>query len=511
MKPAGSRSLRSVDTYDEPQDGLEAELRILAARRAGERRPDVPARRTRTRGWALRRALVAADLGGLCLALVLTQLLAVRVVEPQELAVNGLLLLGFPGWVVLAQMYGLYDHVEIGVARSTADDVPGLLLLSSFTAWVGLLLVNASGLAQPRLGIATTFWLAAIGLIIAGRVAARWFVQRRDDLREPTLIIGTDRVALRIARMLAARPEYGLDVVGFVDDEALEAPENLPPYLGSATELERLVRAYEVERVIVAFSRASADAHVDLLRRCADLRVRVEVVPRMYEVIGSRTWVHDLGGIPLVSLSPARLSRAARLVKRSFDLLVGGFALLVFTPFIAFAAWRIKAGSPGPVFFRQERMGAGGRRFQMFKFRTMSFDADERKHEVAHMNKHAEDGPRMFKVTDDPRITTFGRFLRSWSLDELPQLFNVLRGEMSLVGPRPLILDEDENILGHHRRRLHLTPGLTGLWQVLGRSDLPFSEMVTLDYVYVTNWSLWGDIKLLARTVPAIISKRGAY
>ncbi len=117
----------------------------------------------------------------------------------------------------------------------------------------------------------------------------------------------------------------------------------------------------------------------------------------------------------------------------------------------------------------------------------------------------------MFKVADDPRVTTFGRFLRSWSLDELPQLFNVLRGEMSLVGPRPLILDEDDNVLGHHRRRLHLTPGLTGLWQVLGRSDIPFSEMITLDYVYVTNWSLWGDVKLLTRTVPAIISKRGAY
>lgn len=455
--------------------------------------------------------MVAADLGGLCLALALTQLFAVRVVEPQELAINALLVLCFPGWVLLAQMYGLYDHVEIGVARSSADDFPGLVLLATFATWVGLLLVTASSLAHPRLGIVTTFWLASIGLIVTGRAIARWFVQRRANLRENTLVIGTGQVAQRIATKLASRPEYGLDVVGFVDDDPLEAPEDLPPYLGTTAQLELLVRAYEVDRVIVAFSRASGNAHVDLLRRCADVRVRVEVVPRMYEVMGSRSYVHDLGGIPLVSLSPARLSRSSRFVKRSFDLVVASLVLLASAPFFALAAWRIKAGSPGPVFFRQERMGAGGRRFQIYKFRTMDLDADRRKADVAHLNKHTEDGPSMFKIADDPRITRFGNFLRAWSLDELPQLLNVLRGEMSLVGPRPLILDEDENILGSHRRRLNLTPGLTGLWQVLGRSDIPFAEMVTLDYVYVTNWSLWGDIKLLTRTVPAILSKRGAY
>ena len=147
----------------------------------------------------------------------------------------------------------------------------------------------------------------------------------------------------------------------------------------------------------------------------------------------------------------------------------------------------------------------------MYKFRSMYQDADERKREVEHLNKHSEEGPRMFKIPEDPRITRSGRFLRAWSLDELPQLFNVLKGEMSLVGPRPLILDEDEHIVGHQRRRLNITPGLTGLWQVLGRSDIPFSEMIGLDYLYVTNWSLWGDVTLLFHTVPAILRRRGAY
>jgi lipopolysaccharide/colanic/teichoic acid biosynthesis glycosyltransferase len=156
-------------------------------------------------------------------------------------------------------------------------------------------------------------------------------------------------------------------------------------------------------------------------------------------------------------------------------------------------------------------MGFGGARFRILKFRTMTVDADARKDEIAHLNKHTEAGPRMFKVEADPRVTPVGRFLRRWSLDELPQLINVLRGEMSLVGPRPLILGEDENIRGHSRRRLSLTPGITGLWQVLGRSEIPFAEMVALDYLYVTNWSLWGDVKLLAQTVPVVLQRRGAY
>ena len=510
MRSIRRRDIDLVDEWEEPVDGLEAELMTLAASKGGRTHPQAQ-KRPRSRAWVLRRALVVADLAGLLVALALTQTFAVRILEPQEIAITGLLIVAFPGWVLLAQMYGLYDHVEIGVARSTADDLPGLVLMCTFATWIGLLIVNASGIAHPRLGIATTFWVATIVLIVIGRALARWLVQRSASLREPTLIIGTGHVAERIAIRLASRPDYCLDVAGFIDDDPLDLPEDLPPLLGKTAELEPIVRAYDIERVIVAFSRASSDEHVDLLRRCTELRVRVEVVPRMYEVIGSRTYVHDLGGIPLVSLGPARLTRSGRLIKRSFDLVFASLALVVLAPFFALAAWRIKAGSAGPVFFRQERMGAGGKRFELLKFRTMDANAEARKAKVAHLNKHTEAGPRMFKVADDPRVTTFGRFLRSWSLDELPQLFNVLRGEMSLVGPRPLILDEDDNVLGQHRRRLHLTPGLTGLWQVLGRSDIPFSEMITLDYVYVTNWSLWGDVKLLTRTVPAIISKRGAY
>jgi lipopolysaccharide/colanic/teichoic acid biosynthesis glycosyltransferase len=225
-----------------------------------------------------------------------------------------------------------------------------------------------------------------------------------------------------------------------------------------------------------------------------ELGVQVDIVPRLYEVIGSRMQVHDVDGLPLVGLRAPRLSNSSRFLKRSLDIVVGIALVVLFAPLLAFVALRLRLEG-GPVFFRQERMGAGGRRFQIVKFRTMYRDAEARKSALAHLNKHTEDGPRMFKIPDDPRVTPFGRFLRRWSIDELPQLWNVLRGEMSLVGPRPL----------------RLTPGVTGLWQVLGRSDIPFAEMITLDYLYVTNWSLWGDVKLLARTVPRVLQRHGAY
>jgi lipopolysaccharide/colanic/teichoic acid biosynthesis glycosyltransferase len=178
----------------------------------------------------------------------------------------------------------------------------------------------------------------------------------------------------------------------------------------------------------------------------------------------------------------------------------------VLVPLFALIGLAIKLDSEGPVFFRQTRMGAGGRTFRIWKFRTMAPDADERKAEVAHLNKHLQNGgdPRMFKIPDDPRVTRFGRWLRRYSLDELPQVLNVVRGEMSLVGPRPLILDEDQYVAAWARQRLNLKPGCTGPWQVQGRSGIPFEEMVRLDYLYVTGWSLFGDLKLVFRTFPML-------
>jgi lipopolysaccharide/colanic/teichoic acid biosynthesis glycosyltransferase len=196
------------------------------------------------------------------------------------------------------------------------------------------------------------------------------------------------------------------------------------------------------------------------------------------------------------------------------DVTLAAAGLVVLAPLFGVIACLIKLDSPGPVFFRQTRMGGGGNRFRIFKFRSMAIDAEDLKTQLVHLNKHAQPGsdPRMFKIPDDPRITRIGRFLRRSSLDEFPQLINVLKGEMSLVGPRPLILDEDRHVDEWARKRLDLRPGMTGLWQVLGRSDIAFDEMLKLDYLYVTTWSLWQDFRLLFRTIPLVVhAKSGSY
>lgn len=211
----------------------------------------------------------------------------------------------------------------------------------------------------------------------------------------------------------------------------------------------------------------------------------------------------------MVSLPPMRFSRSVVFLKRAVDLVAAGLGLLLLSPVLLVIAVAVKLDSRGPVFFRQRRWGRGGREFRIVKFRTMVDGAEALKASVEDRNDI--DGGPLFKIREDPRITRVGAWLRRTSLDELPQLWNVLRGEMSLVGPRPFVVDEACQITGWAGRRVETTPGITGLWQVMGRTDLPFEEMVKLDYIYVTNWSLWWDIKILFQTIPAILARRGAY
>jgi exopolysaccharide biosynthesis polyprenyl glycosylphosphotransferase len=269
----------------------------------------------------------------------------------------------------------------------------------------------------------------------------------------------------------------------------------------------------DVERVIVAFARGSHNESLDLIRSLKDLDVQVDIVPRLFDVVGPSVSVHTVEGVPLMGLAPPRLSPSSQLLKRSIDVFIATASLIILAPFFVIIGLLIKAGSRGPVFFRQVRRGSEGHTFRIYKFRTMVDDADARKSEFAHLNKHARSGgdPRMFKIPHDPRITRIGHVLRRSSLDELPQLINVWRGEMSLVGPRPLILEEDQHIREWGRSRLDLKPGITGLWQVLGRSEIPFEEMIKLDYLYVTSWSISNDIKLILQTIPALLRTRGAY
>jgi exopolysaccharide biosynthesis polyprenyl glycosylphosphotransferase len=499
--------------YSEVGVEVEAPPKMLAGTAVAEvpaaAIPDLSAHAVRRRGWLLRRALLVADVVALAAAIAVADMTGGAVVLAQP--VIWVLGAGVAcAWVLTAHAYGLYANDELQVHRPTSDDVPGVLLLVTLMTWLGLLAVDAFRLGTPHIGPATVFWACAAVFVLAGRASARAIVQRRFVLSERTLIVGAGQVGSQIAHKLGRRPEYGLGVIGFVDDDPAAEIDGAP-HLGSTTRIESVIRGHRVERVIFAFTRLPRGDQLEILQSCMELGVQVDMVPRLYEVIGSRMQMHDVDGLPLLGLRVPELSRSSRLLKRSLDVIGAALMLVLLAPLLAYAAIRIKLESAGPALFLQERIGEGERRFRIFKFRTMYADAEERKGALEHLNKHAEPPPRMFKIEDDPRVTPFGRFLRRWSLDELPQLWNVLRGEMSLVGPRPLIPDEDEHVVGAGRQRLRLTPGITGLWQVVGRSDVPFREMITLDYLYVTNWSLWGDIKLLVRTIPRVLQGSGTY
>ena len=234
--------------------------------------------------------------------------------------------------------------------------------------------------------------------------------------------------------------------------------------------------------------------------------MKVSVLPRLLEVVGSSSTFDEVGGITLLGVRQYGLPKSSLFLKRAMDVVAASIGMLLLAPLLLMLALVVKLDTPGPVLFRQRRIGCRGERFEMFKFRSMVANAEQFKSGLLNRN---EAGEGLFKIGDDPRITRVGRFLRHASLDELPQLLNVLRGEMSLVGPRPLVPDEDQLIEGWQRQRLAVKPGMTGLWQIFGSSRIPMNEMVKIDYLYGANWSIWLDLKVLIRTVPYVIHRRG--
>jgi exopolysaccharide biosynthesis polyprenyl glycosylphosphotransferase len=345
-------------------------------------------------------------------------------------------------------------------------------------------------------------WVILIVALVLARGLAR-FVAVRVTEPERVLVIGNAGTTALVRRKLNDDPALNATVVGRVgsSSDLGDRPDKL---LGGVAELPAVIQQHRIERVVVAPEQEGGDEVVDIIRLATACGVRVAVLPRMLEVMGTAVVFDDLGGQVLLEVRGFGLSPSSRLLKRSFDLIVGSLMSLVLAPLLLAIALAIKLTSRGPALFRQTRVGKNGREFQMLKFRTMVTDADQRKHELLELNAAAP----MFKIPDDPRTTRIGRFLRRRSLDELPQLLNVLRGDMSLVGPRPLITEEDRLFSGWQRRRYHVAPGVTGPWQILGSSRVPMSDMVTIDYLYCANWSLWLDAKVLARTIPYVLSRR---
>jgi exopolysaccharide biosynthesis polyprenyl glycosylphosphotransferase len=501
--------LQGIQLYDEMASAVdERTLEILDRRRRTST--------VRRRGWLVRRMLLAADLAGLAAALALAEWLvnrhnSVGVLDARAEIITFLVTL--PAWVLVAKLYGLYDRDEERTDHSTTDDVSGVFHMVTVCTWLFWAGAYVTHLARPTPPKLVIFWAAAVAFISFGRAVARSLARRSPAYMQNTVIVGAGEVGQLIAKKLMQHPEYGVNLVGFVDSQPKERRDDLDDFalLGGTERLPAIVRLFDIERVVIAFSNEAHKQTLDLIRSLKDLDIQIDIVPRLFELVSPGVDIHTVEGLSLIGLRPARLSNSSKLLKRTMDIALGLLGLVVLAPAFLVIATAIVIDSRGSIFFRQVRMGARDRTFRILKFRTMTVDADERKADLAHLSMHANGDARMFKIPNDPRVTRVGRFLRRTSLDELPQLINVLRGEMSFVGARPLILSEDQHVVDWGRKRLDLKPGMTGLWQVLGRSDIPFEEMLTLDYMYVTGWSLVGDLKLVLRTFPEIFRRGHAY
>ena len=488
-----------------------------------ERTLEILERRRRTavvkgRGWLVRRMLLAADLIGLIAAMALAEWLINWHNSVGVLSMRGeivIFLLTLPGWVVVAKLYGLYDHDEERTDHSTSDDFSGVFHMITVCTWLFAAGAYVTKLAHPSLPKLMIFWAAAIAFVTLGRVAARGLSHRHIAYMQNTIIVGAGDVGQLIARKLLQHPEYGINLVGFVDAEPKERRDDLGhlALLGAPDRLPALIRFFDVERVIVAFSRNSHEETIELIRTLKDLDVQVDVVPRFFEIVGPNFGIHTVEGLPLVGLPPARIARSSQLIKRTIDLVGAVLGLAVTWPLFAYAAWRIKRESPGPVLFRQRRLGMGMKEFTALKFRTMRADTDDAPHREyirQTMSAHATpNGNGIYKLDRDDAVTPFGRWLRKTSLDELPQLLNVLRGDMSLVGPRPCISYETEAFAPHHFERFLVPAGMTGLWQVTARAHSTFGEALDMDVSYARNWSLKLDASLLFKTPGQVVRPRG--
>ena len=458
----------------------------------GSARPEV----IEARDTLFRRALAIADMLAVGTALALGTALVGN--DPLKLTAVAVPI----AFVVMAKAMGLYDRDEHLLHKSTLDEVPalfGIATLAVLLLWLtGDLLVEGELGQRQVLGT----WAALFLLLVCLRSMARGAANRLTPV-ERCLLIGDPITAEYVKEKLEVTQAVKAELVGAVppiEEAQRVGGVKLPAALGS------IVTMHRVDRVILATDGAR-DELLYMIRELKTLGVKVSVLPEASRVAGSSVELDHLHGITLLGMRRFEFTRSSLLVKRAMDLAGSLGALLLLAPMLLVLAVAIRLDSPGPILFRQQRIGRHGKSFQMLKFRSMVDEADQLKDEIAHLNEGAAG---LFKIAEDPRRTLVGRLLRKWQLDELPQLLNVVRGEMSLVGPRPLIPEEDRKIEGWYRRRLDIPPGITGHWQILGSSSrVPLAEMVKLDFLYVANWSVWGDMKLLLRTIPFLASRNG--
>lgn len=403
-------------------------------------------------------------------------------------------------------MSGLYNRSSGHIL----DEASSILGATSVGAMFTLAVVFLSqGYAYSRL-LFIYAWVLSLLLLLLGRVGRQLVISlmrsRGKGLRN-VLVVGGDNMGRMVMNIMASEPGRGYRAVGFLCDQS-NGDFGRFKWLGPVSKLGEVLRQDEVDEVFITAPASSRGRVMSITELCQRKRVPFKIVPDLYEISLSGVDMNDLGGIPLIGMRESSIQGVNLFLKRAMDLCVSAMVLVGASPVLLVVAAAIKLDSPGPVLFTQERLGRDGKPFKIYKFRSMKAEAEKEVAELVDLNEAS--GP-LFKIRSDPRLTRVGRWLRRISLDEVPQLINVLKGEMALVGPRPPLASEVEVYQDWHKKRLEVAPGVTGLWQVSGRSELPFDEMVMLDIYYIENWSPGLDAKILLRTLPAVLSGRGAY
>jgi len=423
-----------------------------------------------------------------------------------------------PGvWVVLYSCFVLLAlHTRRmytwRVRLQVLDDIRSVLTATVLACMALVTLrILLPGEVDQLAGQSIRLWAFSAFYLVSGRIALDWAqlnARRAGEVAKPTLIVGAGRVGRLAARRLQEHPEFGLRPVGFLDKEPLDISGLPVPVLGASWDLERLVEQHGIEHLVITFSTAPSEVLLREIKHCEELGVGVSLVPRLFESVTERLSVEHIGGLPLLSVRRTDPRGWEFALKHVADRAIALLLLMLTAPIFAVAALGTLLSVGRPIFFRQPRIGRDERRFEMLKFRSMVEDAHQQRSTLADQNEH--DGP-LFKIKDDPRVTPVGRYLRRYSIDELPQLWNVVKGDMSLVGPRPPLPSEYEAYHDAVHRRLRVRPGLTGLWQVSGRADLTWEESVRLDLRYVDNWSIALDLQILWKTAKAVLRGSGAY
>lgn len=495
---------RTPDTRGKSAAEPPASRGVAAARPApaADGSPSPAAQESRRRGATLRRLLALSDWTALTGSLfAVTAASASTVVGTLFWA-----LLFSPVWILVVKLHGLYDKDHRRIRHSTLDELPSLISASVVGMLVldGLIALSPAGPLSPASAIAVGLGTFAGSFTLRGAMRFLW-----HRLTPPAkgIVIGPPEAVDIVARRVSTHPETRLQLVGYLG-AAEEAPAAELPRLGEAAEIARAAREHGIERVVVSEALLDEPATERLIEECKAAGLALSFLPQHYGLLGPGIELNRLAELPVLDFRFSDPPRSTMAMKRLLDVTLSALLLLFFSPLLALIALAILIDSGRPVLFRQRRVGEGGRPFNMLKFRTMVADAEQRLPELVDLETLDEPA---FKIPNDPRVTRIGRPLRRSSLDELPQLINVLRGDMSLVGPRP----EEEAVVAlydeRQRRRLAVKPGVTGPMQVYGRSDLTFEERLALERDYLDNLSLLTDLAILLRTPRAIIRGDGAY